>query len=48
MYWQVVLLALSAEAVPDILDAAMPEIPEVTGGAVPGVPPTVTVRDNYR
>ena len=33
-----------SEAVPDILDAAMPEMPEVTGGAVPGVPPTVTVR----
>ena len=25
-------------ALPGMLDAAMPELPEVTGGAVPGVP----------
>ena len=25
-------------ALPGILDAAMPEMPEVTGGAIPGVP----------
>jgi hypothetical protein len=25
-------------ALPGMLDAAMPEMPEVTGGAVPGVP----------
>ena len=27
-----------ADALPGMLDAAMPEMPEVTGGAVPGVP----------
>ena len=27
-----------AGALPGMLDAAMPEMPEVTGGAVPGVP----------
>ncbi len=30
-----------ADAVPGILDAAMPELPGATGGPVPGVPPTV-------
>jgi hypothetical protein len=25
-----------AEALPGMLDAAMPEMPEVTGGAIPG------------
>jgi len=34
------------DAVPDILDASMPEMPEMTGGAIPGVPvtPKVTTR----
>ena len=32
-----------ADAVPDILDASIPELPTATGGPVPGVPPTVTV-----
>ena len=32
-----------ADAVPDILDASIPELPTATGGPVPGVPPRVTV-----
>ena len=28
-----------AGALPGMLDAAMPEMPEVTGGDIPGVPP---------
>lgn len=31
-----------SNALPGMIDAAMPEIPAVTGGPVPGVPPTVT------
>lgn len=26
-------------ALPGMLDSAVPEVPEVTGGAIPGVPP---------
>ena len=31
-----------SNALPGMIDAAMPEIPAVTGGPVPGVPPTAT------
>ena len=33
-----------AGALPGMMDAAMPAMPEMTGGPVPGVPPTVTVK----